>query len=127
MRAIIVGSVASLLWLPAVAQMRDQRDYRGWDRGGEPTQMRRGDSQGGTKLCSAYSPNAFRDTIPVPASWSPEDCTAYAASLGAAVGQLGCIFEDGDPKVVWGPVQGGLPALDCGWAPDDQAGPRGYR
>ncbi|HYF54460.1 MAG TPA: hypothetical protein VEA41_09400 [Salinarimonas sp.] len=68
----------------------------------------------GQKLCSVYAPNAWRDTIPVPATWSWRDCRDYARLVGATHIHLICVFSRGEPKTSLG-GPGELPEPDCGW------------
>ncbi|RKH50471.1 hypothetical protein D7X96_12000 [Corallococcus interemptor] len=47
----------------------------------------------GQKVCSAVVPDSWRDSINVPASWTPRTCADWAHSEGAVHYQLGCFYE----------------------------------
>jgi hypothetical protein len=65
------------------------------------------------KVCSAYTPEHWRDSILVPASWSFEQCRAFQMAVGATVLQLGCISG---AKVSLGRDGGGIPEDNsCKW------------
>jgi hypothetical protein len=92
------------------------RDSRGWNfderyyREGELAEAERE----GTKMCSVYVPNAWRDTFAAPRSWQWNDCRDYAMAMGATHIHFVCLFEEGRPKFsVGGP--GDLPEPNCGW------------
>jgi hypothetical protein len=48
----------------------------------------------GIKLCSVVTPNSWRDSISVPASWTFINCADYARLVGAKTYELGCVFGD---------------------------------
>ena len=85
----------------------DERYYREDD----PPQ----EVEGSTKHCSIYVPDQWRDTFPVPASWTWRDCRDYAAAVGATQVHLVCLHARGRQKFsIGGP--GDPPEPDCGWA-----------
>ena len=48
-------------------------------------------------------------TIPVPGSWTVEDCQAYSAIIGGQFVQRGCVFPTGDPRFSLGTGNGTIP------------------
>jgi len=70
------------------------------------------------KACSAVVPGVFRDTMPVPSTWSSQSCLTWAKQVGGTQWQLGCVTN---AKLIWalpqavsdpGPV---IPSPNCGW------------
>ena len=113
--ALLLGAVL-LSAAPALAQMPRQPDEfmedEQPDEGPAPARA--------FKLCAGVSLNPFwRDTIPVPDSWTIEDCREHVyTSFGSAVqAQLGCVFGSGRPKVSWSGIgaPGSVPPRNCGW------------
>lgn len=74
---------------------------------------------GATKLCSAIRPDDWRTDLPVPNSWTPEDCANFAYVVGAGTHTLGCIFRvpTGNPGSRFRLGAGGnaVPNPNCGW------------
>lgn len=66
------------------------------------------------KICSAVSPDNWRDTIEVGDGWTNLACRGWAQSVGAPTWQVGCFFDSG---FSWGAASGGLPNPNCGWTP----------
>ena len=94
-------------------------------------QQRRTTPLRGSKMCSVVLSGEWRDTIPVPQSWTSRDCHNFAQALTAQNYQLACVF-DGGPGFSFGPAAriqadpnrsiAGLPSPNCGWTvgPDAQ-------
>ena len=120
-----VRITAALLLGAAVLFSAGPGQAQGPRQPGEPFDDEQPDERTGRdsvtyKLCAAVSLSPFwRDTIPVPNSWTVEDCRQYVGeSFGApAQHQLGCAFSAGRPKVSWSAIgsPGSVPARDCGW------------
>jgi hypothetical protein len=73
-------------------------------------------SSGAMKVCSVFVPNMWRDTFPVPTSWSGADCIAMGREMGANSYQLGCLHTGASPnRYSLGAVGGASPARNCGW------------
>jgi hypothetical protein len=68
---------------------------------------------GAQKICSAISPNNWRDSIEVNNGWAIAVCRSWTQSVGASQWQLGCVSDTG---FSWGATNGGLPSPNCGWA-----------
>jgi hypothetical protein len=64
------------------------------------------------KVCSAITPDNWRDSIEVDDGWSGTTCHGWAASISASQWQLGCLSTSG---FSWGYVNGGIPSSNCGW------------
>jgi hypothetical protein len=67
---------------------------------------------GAHKICSAITPENWRDTIEVEDAWSMSTCRNWAGSIGAPQWQVGCVFDNG---FSWGGTNGGAPSFNCGW------------
>jgi hypothetical protein len=78
------------------------------------------------KLCTALVRGGWRSMTWVPPAWTPADCQAFSASIGATFYQLGCIYQTPPAgsahRYVWGPAsvigrnQVDAPILSsCGW------------
>ena len=123
--SLLLLGAAVLSASPAAAQPRFPE---GFGQGGFPppfappfepppgAESQGGGADAGTKVCSVLRLSQWRDTFWVPETWTLQDCRAFAASVGALHAQLGCIFASGDPKFVWGGLDGQPPPRDCGWA-----------
>ena len=119
--ALLLTPCIALWSMQAAAQVRDPRDFgpdpQGFDeryyREIEPPREAPRPA-GGTKYCSIYVPNNWRDTFPVPAAWRWSDCRDFAAAVGATHVHFVCVFSGGRPRFsIGGP--GDLPNPDCGW------------
>jgi hypothetical protein len=119
--ALAIAFLVALCAAPAAAQSRDPREFgpdpRGFDeryyRDIEPPREAPR-PVGGTKYCSIYVPNNWRDTFPVPAAWRWTDCRDFAAAVGATHVHFMCVFSGGRARFsIGGP--GDLPNPDCGW------------
>ena len=74
------------------------------------------EEQGGrapAKYCSVFVPNDWRDTFPVPSSWSYRDCQDFATTVGASHVTVMCVFSEGLPAFSFGSDRPPVP--DCGW------------
>jgi hypothetical protein len=69
----------------------------------------------GAKYCSVSAPSNWRDTFPVPNTWTWQDCRAFALASGAQNAQPLCVFQSGEPRFSLGDDKGGQPARNCGW------------
>lgn len=63
--------------------------------------------------CNVVNPGHWRNTVPVSAGWTPQDCADLITTVGATQYQLGCIT---DHEMKLGTPGGGLPDPNCGWA-----------
>jgi len=73
----------------------------------------RGEVESPQKLCSAYTPDHWRDSIIVPASWTPDQCRAFQKAVDASIWQIGCVSGT---HVSFGPDNGGMPDNNnCKW------------
>lgn len=112
LRLICAGAAVALV-TAAEAQPRGQRfqfDERYYREDDPPQEV-----EGSTKLCSIYVPDNWRDTFPVPASWTWRDCRDFATAVGATHVHLVCVHARGNQKfAIGGP--GDPPEPDCGWA-----------
>jgi hypothetical protein len=88
----------------------DERYYRDLPPPREPRRP-----AGGTKYCSVYVPDNWRDSFPVPAAWRWSDCRDFARAVGATHVHFLCVFSEGQPRFSMG-GPGDLPNPDCGWA-----------
>ena len=79
------------------------------------------------KLCSAVVGGNWRDTLPVPNTWTWRDCESYAEAVGATQFQLGCVFSRGAPKFSFGDAEGFPPERNCGWDEERRADDRPRR
>jgi len=72
----------------------------------------------GEKLCTIHrkgdSGDAWRETIPVPSSWTPYHCEQHRLQVmpSSSYYQLGCLWET---EITLGTAGGGLPSPNCGW------------
>ena len=119
--AVILVGVTALWILPVSAQPRDLQDfgpylgdfdeqyYRDLPPPREPRRP-----VGGTKYCSVYVPDNWRDSFPVPAAWRWSDCRDFARAIGATHVHFLCVFSHGQPRFSMG-GPGDLPNPDCGW------------
>jgi hypothetical protein len=70
------------------------------------------------KVCSGFVAGVFRDSIPVPGTWTSQMCLVYAKSVGGTQWQLGCM---GQNEFHWAAAQAtsdtgpAIPAPNCGW------------
>jgi hypothetical protein len=82
---------------------------------------------GATKICAPWDPNNWVTVIPVPGTWSLDDCRNLGQAIGAKVVQVGCFFEK-EPagqtqKYIFGgiidiaspPSNANVPNPNCGW------------
>lgn len=83
------------------------------DAGATGTQGPPGPSPWPGKLCSILVGNTWRDTLPVPSTWTAATCERLMVKLGAAGYQLGCIF--GNDFSFGQKVGGDKPIPNCGW------------
>ena len=68
----------------------------------------------GRKYCSVYIPNNWRDTFPVPDTWTWTDCRDFAAAVGATRVHLICMFADRQRPGFSMGGPGDLPNRVCG-------------
>jgi hypothetical protein len=70
------------------------------------------------KLCTVHNKgddgDAWRETLPVPASWTPTLCELHRQQImpSGSYYQLGCLRDTG---ITLGTAGGGLPSPNCGW------------
>ena len=127
-RAFLMHAVIILAFCgPSLAQGFDPRDERGFDRRERrefDVDERRGSRQRGrddddldqgTRYCSVVTAGNWRDTFPVPDTWTVRDCRELAARMGATTGEAVCLFRSGRPKFSLGGPDGSPPEPDCGW------------
>ena len=104
---LAVASLLAVAACTATAPDGDQGPPGGADTG-QTTQA----LSGTHKLCSAITPNNWRDTIEVEDAWAKSTCQSWASSIAAPQWQVGCVFDSG---FSWGGVNGGTPGVNCGW------------
>ncbi len=97
----------------ADAQPRDPRRWNFDERYYRENELPEVEKQG-TKVCSVYVPNNWRDSFAVPVTWHWSDCRDYAIAMGATHIHFGCLFDDGEPKFSFG-GPGDPPEPNCGW------------
>jgi hypothetical protein len=75
-----------------------------------------------TKVCSPSNDPGWTAIVPVPDTWQPLACKAYAASVRANRWQLGCLFSTGPVQYSWGEIltvpgtdPPSIPNPNCGW------------
>lgn len=66
----------------------------------------------GSKLCSAVTPDNWRDTINVPDGWVADDCRKFMQSVAANTFFVGCLDDAG---VRFGAAGGAAPSPNCNW------------
>lgn len=72
----------------------------------------------GLKACSPFQPGNWRDTFQVPATWTQQDCQAYAVASGATDYQLLCLFPNAFSRGAQRGTSDPSPApppSNCGW------------
>ncbi len=65
------------------------------------------------KVCSAFTPYEYRDSISVPHTWSAAACNGLRLKWELASYQLVCLFPDGSMSI--GKAGGGIPTPNCSW------------
>jgi predicted secreted Zn-dependent protease len=110
LRVCTVGLCSLLILLPATPQ--SEKTEKGKATAAEVVSL--------VKLCSAVSPNHWRDTIVVNGLlFTGTDCQTFAQSIEAADHQLGCMKAiAGRPYTIsWGDLSGNPPPSpnDCRW------------
>jgi hypothetical protein len=122
-RPLQIGLVSAILVAGADAQPYNPREYdpalrefdqRYYRENPRPDREVRRPVRG-TKYCSVYVPDNWRDTIAVPEAWSWSDCRDFAAAIGATRVHLICVFPDGRQPAFSMGGPGDLPNPDCGW------------
>jgi hypothetical protein len=127
---IVCAAAAAMLFtaiLPTEAQQRIEREYLfgPFPERIQREQFEQDDERGdaGMMVCSAFTANDWRDTLPVPDTWRPRDCFDFARMIGASEYSLGCVFERGRMRVSFGEPgsvhvrnDGSLPEPNCGWS-----------
>ena len=119
--ALLIAILVTQTSVPATAQLRDPREFGPDPRGFDERYYREVEPPrepprpaGGTKYCSIYVPDNWRDTFPVPAAWRWSYCRDFARTVGATHVHFVCVFSAGRPRFsIGGP--GDLPNPDCGW------------
>ena len=110
------GAFAGLLLL-GLASCETSSDGKEWvpspNAQEQITQVTRALDNGTQKVCSGVSPNAFRDSIVVPANWTASNCQSWASSIGTSTFQLGCLNTSGF-AYIWCTL-GSTSCAGCGW------------
>src|ERR1700704_1889785 len=91
----IAGALAVASWLGGAACAAAPEGEQVAPGRDEPTGQATQALTGTHKICSAITPENWRDTIEVEDAWAMSTCRNWASSIGAPQWQVGCGFDNG--------------------------------
>jgi hypothetical protein len=109
MKRLLVFVPVAFVILSAALQSQSPIQSRAAEQGAVVVGM---SAPGGSKICSVYVTNTWRDSVNVGPAFTKQACIDYMTVEGGTQYQLACLYSNG---IGFGQPGGGLPAQNCGW------------